>query len=92
VSKLTSSPARMTRSPHSWNHGLVRPPELSSRVSIHSPPSAMLVWCRIAHSSFSVMPGRSASRIRAMPASHTEMATFMQAISSSDLMTMGMRV
>ena len=38
VSKLTMSPRSMARIEHSRNQGLVRGPEDSSRVSIHSPP------------------------------------------------------
>ena len=37
VSKPISSPARTRRLLASWYHGLVRGPEASSRVSIHSP-------------------------------------------------------
>ena len=86
VSKPTSSPAWMTRSLHSWPHGLVRSPEASRRQSIHSPPLAMLVSCSSAHSWFSVMPGVSASRMRAMPSSATSTARVMPPISSADLM------
>jgi Xaa-Pro aminopeptidase len=38
---------------------LVRGPEARSRVSIHSPPWAMLVWCSSDQSSFSLKPGLS---------------------------------
>ena len=69
VSKATRSPASMMRDEHSWNQGLVRGPEDSSRVSIHSPPRAMLPRCSSAQSSFSEMPGFSAACISAMAAS-----------------------
>ena len=85
VSKETSSPGRMMRSLDSWNQGLVRAPEVSRRVSIHSPPMAVLTWLRIDQSWFSVMPGSSASRMRAMAVSHTAIEAAMQASSSADL-------
>ena len=43
----------------------MRGPELSSRVSIHSPPRLMFSAWRCAHSSCSVMPGRSCCCITA---------------------------
>ena len=41
VSNATRSPASITRAEHSWNQGFVRGPDVSSRVSIHSPPRRM---------------------------------------------------
>ena len=77
----------MTRIELSRNHGLVRGPEASRRVSIHSPPPAMLPWCSSAHSAFSVMPGRIASRICSIACSHTAMEWRMSAISPADLIS-----
>ena len=57
VSKATRSPGSITLLLASWNHGLVRGPDVSRQHSIHSPSWAMLVWWRMLHSSFSVMPG-----------------------------------
>ena len=76
----------MTRDEHSWNHGLVRGPDDSSRVSIHSPPRAMLPRCSSAHSSFSEMPGFSAASISPIAASQATIARRMHRISSGDLM------
>ena len=64
----------MMRDEHSWNHGLVRGPDDSSRVSIHSPPRAMLPRCSSAHSSFSEMPGFSAASISPIAASQATIA------------------
>ena len=85
VSNPTRSPASITRLPHSWNHGFVRGPLASSRHSTHSPSWAMFVSCSTAHSWFSVMPGRSASRMRSTATSHTSIASLMHCNSSAVL-------
>ena len=43
ASTATRSPFSISRFPASWYHGFVRGPELSSRVSMYSPPSSALV-------------------------------------------------
>ena len=85
VSNATRSPGSITRLLASWNHGLVRWPDVSRQHSIHSPSWAMLVWCRMLHSSFSVMPGCNAWRMRSTPTSHTSIDSCMAMISSGDL-------
>ena len=62
----------VTRLDASWNQGLVRGPDVHSRVSIHSPPLRMFSWCSSAQISSSVRPGSAERRyIRSMPASQT---------------------
>lgn len=85
VSKATTSPSAMTRGPHSWNHGLVRGPEVRSRVSIHSPPRLTFSAWRIAQRSFSVIPGRIARRISSMLVSQAAIAQRMAATSFASL-------
>ena len=43
VSKLARSPGRMRRSPHSWNHELVRSPDAKGRVLTHLSPRRILL-------------------------------------------------
>ncbi len=69
----------------SLNQGLVRGPARNRRVSIHSPPSRILVSCNCAHSALSVIPGSSFRRMSVIACSQTSTALRISTISSADL-------
>ena len=75
----------MTWLPHSWNHGLVRSPEVSRRHSIHSPLCEMFTSCSTAQNWFSVIPGLRTARMVSIARSPTAVAIRKHSSSSSDL-------
>src|SRR6218665_1697682 len=86
VSRATNSPGRIFRPPASLNQGLVRCPEVSSRVSMNSPPCRMTSWYMMAKRSFSETPGSMAARTAATAASAPAIDTCRHLISSCVLM------
>ena len=92
VSKLTKSFFSISLIEHSRNHGFVRGPDESRRVSIHSPPSLILVSCSFAQSAFSVIPGSSISCIACTLASQTSIEAFISTSSSFDFIARAVSV
>src|SRR6218665_43286 len=77
VSRATNSPGRIFRPPASLNQGLVRCPEVSSRVSMNSPPCRMTSWYMMAKKSFSeTPPSRAPPRPRRFGAGHRYLQAF----------------